>query len=1011
MVQSRNIPVNKNGKRRTHRMIAAAALLTMLGPSLRAQTVNPDAAEGKGYVEYVGRFGEVFKLRSGETIDPFVSNGAEVINLYPPYRKGLPDGVYEPFRPKSSDFAPENFTRLELIQLAIIPRSSDSFHSIDELKKAKIRDLETAGVRFKVFDHPHFDAFRGDWPAGSFEISVQAPYRLTQLYTATSSYLCILTSGVDTPPSTSIEAYYGGLRYQLAVWLVPQERPAADDNPSAVVARGITFHPFAVPAVWLSWAVLTGLSCLLLSLGIEKRRDALRRAALSVLIFSNAGALIGGALGLALWPFAWFSHHSPLPAGAACLLLPVLALSVSRFRGEVLRRRAMIGASVWALAAAALMAYGASYDWGGGDNTRYLLAYNAILGFVCYAIGGVVVGVLDSGARGGSPLTVLLALLVASPSRSQIISSPETDRQAAAQARLKDQNVTEETFMRQAQDNVGKVRILYDFQRVEMRGILSPKDGDNDTNGVLGPMFDLQVAPTHLASESPLPYWMQLTRGLMDFQSLNQDAQNQLSEAAEAAIRELNSPSKAEVNEMVAHSWGTEIVYNAILAGLILPPRRLIVCGMPDSDVAKWTALAKYTGTKVFAYTNSHDPAAGAARAGQAVDTSAAAAAVAVGIESKTIRDHAPGDDAAKFELQWADACAQRATLHNVCNPHKRPAADVAIRDDDAYKNGTHDRFAYYSGMMDQNDLPVSPSEAAAREGRTLSEFQKKQWFPGSAPQLKLAQDTAVKSEAHRLYEASVWREAERVDGAQVYDGVSAGERTADYLQAESVRIRTREQKLAADEQRRQSEAEARAPWEALKQWVGMACLYAHPGPADYDGERQYLRTHFVIVNRSDIDAWSAKDRKDGYKVSSCERELIGLARDASGPLDAEWVIQEMDYRRGGGALGVFVRGVPKVIAAIPKGIGYGIVSLGDAMSAPDDSGAENAGSRNPSYSARSDGDRSSEIEESMRASFKAQHEQSDRDARGFAIHVHEIFFGADDRSFDGRPASKVTPR
>ncbi|HXS99669.1 MAG TPA: hypothetical protein VN915_03275 [Elusimicrobiota bacterium] len=272
-----------------------------------------------------------------------------------------------------------------------------------------------------------------------------------------------------------------------------------------------------------------------------------------------------------------------------------------------------------------------------------------------------------------------------------------------------------------------------------------------------------------------------------------------------------------------------------------------------------------------------------------------------------------------------------------------------------------------------------------------------------------MSQDTAVKSEAHRLYEASVWREAERVEAGPSFDGVATGERTAESVQVESERLRSREQELAADAQRRQREAEERAPWEALRQWAGVACLYAQPGPADFDGERDYLRTHFVIVGRSDIDAWMAKDQKAGYKLSSCQRELIGLARDASGPLDAEWVIKEMDYRRGGGALGVFVRGGAKVISAIPKGIGYGIVSLGEALSASDGDGGSVSQYRNPSDSARSRGN--NDVEESMQATFKAQHEQSEADARGFALRLHEIFNDADGKSFDGNKASKVTPR
>ncbi|MBI2385376.1 MAG: hypothetical protein HYV14_05105 [Elusimicrobia bacterium] len=55
-----------------------------------------------------------------------------------------------------------------------------------------------------------------------------------------------------------------------------------------------------------------------------------------------------------------------------------------------------------------------------------------------------------------------------------------------------------------------------------------------------------------------------------------------------------------EINEVVAHSWGCEAVYAAIVNGYMLPPKKLILTGVPDNSFVKWQLLAKYTGTKVF---------------------------------------------------------------------------------------------------------------------------------------------------------------------------------------------------------------------------------------------------------------------------------------------------------------------------------------------------------------------------------------------------------------------------
>ena len=43
-----------------------------------------------------------------------------------------------------------------------------------------------------------------------------------------------------------------------------------------------------------------------------------------------------------------------------------------------------------------------------------------------------------------------------------------------------------------------------------------------------------------------------------------------------------------DINELVAHSWGSEAVYAAILNGELRPPKKLIVVGVPDDNLEKW---------------------------------------------------------------------------------------------------------------------------------------------------------------------------------------------------------------------------------------------------------------------------------------------------------------------------------------------------------------------------------------------------------------------------------------
>jgi len=214
--------------------------LLAAGPmSLGAQTVtiDPDPGiPGEVFVDYSGHYGEVFKLRGGWKIKGVVQGKSEVIRQYPPFRIDIPDSV-DSFNPAPSDFVPENFTHYALIQLIIQPRSGASSQTLEELKNLKNRELQSAGVDFKIIDHPFFGGIDGDWPTGTFEILIDAPYRLTQLYAATPSYLCILTGGRDTPPSTAISAHYEWVRSSLRDWVV--SAPQLDRQRSSTTAPAL----------------------------------------------------------------------------------------------------------------------------------------------------------------------------------------------------------------------------------------------------------------------------------------------------------------------------------------------------------------------------------------------------------------------------------------------------------------------------------------------------------------------------------------------------------------------------------------------------------------------------------------------------------------------------------------------------------------------------------------------------------------------------------------------------
>ncbi len=749
---------------------AAVITLTSIVPGAQTTRPNPDPGiTGEGYVDYVGSFGEVFKLRGGWTIDPAMRGNIEVINLYPRFQEDASPDSEELFKPKYSDFAPKNFARLGLIQLLIIPRANDAFQSLGALKAAKIKDLQASGVKFEVVDDPFYGPPTGRWPAGTFEIKVSKPYLLTQLYTATSSYLCILTSGIDTPPSNRIFYQYGDLRYALADWLVPK-RTFVDDEATTrgIWAKGISLYPFTQPDIWLSWAAITAIACLFVGvLGLAKRRNAVHRASLAFLIFSHAGAVVGGLCGLAFWSFPWFTRHIPAAAAVAALLIPLLALFVGRARGQRAHRWALIGTTLWALAAFLILAYFSWFDWGRGS--RSVPAIISILSFAFYGIGGIIFGALDSSSKVPDErrsAALVLALLLTAPSAwSQ--SSTNVGIDARARAAL-DSEASREIRRKKAVANVGKTQGIYAYQRVEITGIWS----NDDTNEQFPGMFDLQIKPSHVGevdSAAAAPAWLQDIRNRRkDLVELRSDAYNQITESAIQAVEKLRDK---EVNVIAAHSWGTEIVYNAILEGKILPPRRLIVCGMPDGDLEKWTALSKHTGTEVVVYPNSDYAAGGARILGGAIkdtDIAARSAGNAILGDGKGI---AVPDPKQTFDVQWENACRRTTT----CNRHNRLGPKVEYRID--YNDIDHNRFKYFWAMVARRDLP-SPSPPDRPKGVPP--------FPGTAEALKVEQDAAIQRETERLYAVALKTKraeleaADREDAASgsFFDGVGDGQLT-----------------------------------------------------------------------------------------------------------------------------------------------------------------------------------------------------------------------------------------
>lgn len=160
---------------------------------------------------------------------------------------------------------------------------------------------------------------------------------------------------------------------------------------------------------------------------------------------------------------------------------------------------------------------------------------------------------------------------------------------------------TPELLRTYAREELKKRNALpFDFQRVEVAGMLATDDSDDTYPG----MFDKQIKPSHGNEILPVHgFWRRarnrVEKALSVFQDLAEaesDTRGEHTDRGKEAIQPLVGK---RINELFAHSWGTEAVYLGILRGDIIPPKKLFIVGVPEANKEKWLTLAKYTGIEV----------------------------------------------------------------------------------------------------------------------------------------------------------------------------------------------------------------------------------------------------------------------------------------------------------------------------------------------------------------------------------------------------------------------------
>ncbi|PIR17847.1 MAG: hypothetical protein COV48_08230, partial [Elusimicrobia bacterium CG11_big_fil_rev_8_21_14_0_20_64_6] len=247
----------------------------------------------------------------------------------------------------------------------------------------------------------------------------------------------------------------------------------------------------------------------------------------------------------------------------------------------------------------------------------------------------------------------------------------------------------------------------FDRQRVEITGMLAA----DDTRRIDPGDFDDYIKPSVNADKKrTIGDWVWSRGGYKpDVEEMEKSMRGEMTEHT---IKTVAPYKDMEINEIVAHSWGSELIYAAILNGEMRPPKRLIVLGVPDDDRAKWSLLAERTGTEVFWGRADND-----------------AAALDKGV--KLAKEAAKGVD---FKAKWDAACA--AKDKRICLPHGRRPKPVVI--------------------IPVGNLPARPPLFLAHDRADYYDRVRKDFFRGTAHQLKAADNKLVGREMAKLEEETV---------------------------------------------------------------------------------------------------------------------------------------------------------------------------------------------------------------------------------------------------------------
>lgn len=180
------------------RLVLVAACLALAGargfasePAAPPSPAEP-GVKAAGANMFVGHFGEMVQVPDFWAVDAKMQGPVEVLYFHHTKVDPMRDFSAD-FKPKAEEYVPENFARLRLMQLMVIPKDvPGGFRTLDELREAKEKELRSTGSPYELMRLSPYP-----WPTGSFWVEIHAPHRLFQIYSQNGNNFFIFTSGAS----------------------------------------------------------------------------------------------------------------------------------------------------------------------------------------------------------------------------------------------------------------------------------------------------------------------------------------------------------------------------------------------------------------------------------------------------------------------------------------------------------------------------------------------------------------------------------------------------------------------------------------------------------------------------------------------------------------------------------------------------------------------------------------------------------------------------------------------